>query len=129
MSEYTAVLGVSQTLKRLLDEHIAASTEPELPKISVDLGSPKDVRGNTTSSQPKDAVSLWLYMVRRNPELVNEPRVRTADNTLARPSIPVDLHYLVTPIYDKPPGEHALMGKILQAFNDHAILSGSERGD
>jgi hypothetical protein len=127
MSEFTAVLGVSKTLKKLLDDHIAASTEPELPKLTVNLGSPKDVHGTSTSGgHPKNAVSLWLYRVQRNPDLLNEPRERANGNALLRASMPIDLHYLVTPIYDTPEGEQALIGKILQVLNDHAVLRGSD---
>jgi hypothetical protein len=125
MSDFTALLAVSQTLKSLLDGAIGASSDPELPQVPTTLASPKEVRSTTTTTTPAAALSLWLYQVKRNPDVLNEPPRRIAPDEVLPPALPVDLFYLVTPIYSSPDGEQALLGKVLQTLNDHAILTGS----
>jgi hypothetical protein len=125
MSDFTALLAVSQTLKSLLDDALAASSDPELPHVPTTLASPKEVRSTTTTTTPAAALSLWLYQVKRNPDVLNEPPRRISPDEVLPPALPVDLFYLVTPIYSSPDGEQALLGKVLQTLNDHGILAGS----
>jgi hypothetical protein len=40
--------------------------------------------------------------------------------------MPVNLHYLVTPLMTDPRDEQALLGLALQVFNDHATLRGGD---
>lgn len=125
MSDFTALLAVSQTLRSLLDAAIAASDDPELPQVQTTLASPREVRDTTSTTTPASALSLWLYQVRRNPDLLNEPPRRIAPDEVLPAPLPVDLYYLVTPIYTSPDGEQALLGRVLQTFNDHTIVGGS----
>ncbi len=125
MSDFTAVLAVGQTLKGLLDAAIAAGTDPGLPHVSTTLASPKDVRSTTTTTTPATALSIWLYQVRRNPDLLNDPPHRIAPNQVQPPYLPLDLYYLVTPIYTSTEGEQALLGMVLQTLNDNGIIGGS----
>ena len=125
MSDFTALLAVSQTLKSLLDGAISGSADPELPHVPTTLASPKEVRSTTSSTTPAAALSLWLYQVRRNPDLLNEPPRRISPDQVLPPALPVDLYFLVTPIYTSAEGEQALLGKVLQTLNDHSILAGS----
>jgi hypothetical protein len=125
VSDFTALLAVSQTLKSLLDGAVAASTDPELPHVPTTLASPREVRSTTLAVTPAAALSLWLYQVRRNPDLLNEPPRRISPTEVLPPALPVDLFYLVTPITTSPEGEQALLGKVLQTLNDHTILAGS----
>src|SRR4051794_27552696 len=118
MSDFTALLAVGQTLKAVLDGSIAASTDPELPHVPTTLASPKQVRTTTAGTTPVAALSLWLYQVRRNADLLNEPPRRVTPDRILPPAIPVDLYYLVTPIAATTDGEQALLGKVLQTLND-----------
>ena len=40
--------------------------------------------------------------------------------------MPLSLSYLVTPLAQEPAEEQILLGKVLQVFNDHAILRGAD---
>jgi hypothetical protein len=120
MSEFTALKAISVTLKELLEAHITNSSEPELNGVPIDLRSPKEMR----EDQDTQGISLWLYRVMRNADLINQPLMRPAPDKQLRRSMPVDLYYLVTPIAPKPEDEQALMGRVLQVFNDHPTLSG-----
>jgi hypothetical protein len=126
MSDPTAVLATGQTLKKLLDLAITASTDPEIPHVATTLASPRDVRASTSTTTPASALSVWLYQVRRNPDLLNEPPRRISPTEVLAPELPIDLYYLLTPIYTSTEGEQALLGTVLQTFNDNAIVTGSD---
>jgi hypothetical protein len=125
MSDFTAIRAVSVTLQALLQDHITNSPDPQLNGVPIELRSPKEMRddGNATG------VSLWLYRVIRDAERLNSPSVRVSSNQLAHHALPVNLYYLVTPIRDNPADEQALLGRVVQVFNDHAALMGSDLKD
>ncbi len=127
MSEFTAIRAVSRTLKALLEEHITNSTDPQLIGTQIHLRSPKEMRNNNDGLQ---GISLWLYRVARDGYTLNLPPGRIAPDQLGSHPIPVHLYYLVTPIMTAPEDEQILLGKVLQAVNDHAILQGTDlQGD
>jgi hypothetical protein len=121
MSDYTVIGAASQTLQQILRKNITASTDPYLSGIDIFLLSPKEME-----ETPADAtgVSLWLYKVSRMAEMLNEPPERKVANQVIRTPLPVLLYYLVTPISADPLARHVLLGKVLQVFNDNAILRG-----
>jgi hypothetical protein len=124
MSEFTAIRAVSLTLQQLLQQHITASSEPQLRDVDIDLRSPKEMREDEDTG-----ISLWLYQVVRNGHTLNQaPQRITPDQSLQHP-LPVNLYYLVTPLTDDPRDEQALLGRILQVFNDHSILRGGDLQD
>ena len=125
MSDYTVIRGVSETLRELLRAHITNDTEPQLNGVSIDLRSPKEMREDSEAQ----GVSLWLYRIVRNPDLLNRPPPRPAPDQIARHALPIDLYYLVTPIAPESTDEQVLMGRVLQTFNDHPILRGSDLQD
>jgi hypothetical protein len=71
-------------------------------------------------------ISVWLYKVSRMAEMLNDPPERKQAGQVARFSLPVLLYYLITPMATHPESRHALIGKVLQVFNDHAILRGTD---
>ncbi len=122
MNEFTSIRGATLTLKELLRQHITLSLEPQLKDVPIDIRSPKEMKENNVSL----GISVWLYRVTRNEHMVNDPPTRVSRNQLSRHPLPVNLHYLVTPLSDDPEAEQALLGRILQVFNDHVILRGSD---
>lgn len=122
MTDYTVIAAVSQTLRDLLEDHITNHPDPGLNGVPIDLRSPKEMRDD----QDATGVSLWLYRVVRNGDLLNYPPRRPTPAQQSRQPLPIDLHYLVTPIANDPRDEQALMGRVIQAFNDHAALRGSD---
>jgi hypothetical protein len=125
MSDYTVIRAVSETLRELLRAHITNDTEPQLNGVSIDLRSPREMREDNDAR----GVSLWLYRIVRNPDLRNYPPARPAPDQMARHSLAIDLYYLVTPIAAESTDEQVLMGRVLQTFNDHSILRGSDLQD
>ena len=125
MSDYTVIRAVSETLRELLRLHITNDTEPQLNGVKIDLRSPREMREDNEAR----GVSLWLYRIVRNPDLLNSPPARPAPDQIARHSLPIDLYYLVTPIAAQAADEQVLMGRALQTFNDHPILRGGDLED
>jgi hypothetical protein len=121
MSDYLVISAVSETLQDLLQLNITNSTDSQINGVDISLLSPKELQ----ESGPTAAVSVWLYKVSRMSEMLNEPPQRTQPNQIPRYSLPLLLFYLVTPMTNDPLRRHALLGKVLQVFNDNAILRGS----
>jgi Pvc16 N-terminal domain len=125
VTDFTAIRAVSKSLKTLLETYITNSNEPQLSGVNIELKSPKEMQ----QAQEGVGVSLWLYRVVRNGDMLNQPPERPQPNQLARRPLPLTLHYLVTPITDDPEAKQALLGRVLQVFNDHATLRGTDLQD
>jgi Pvc16 N-terminal domain len=128
VSEFTAIRAVSKTLQELLQAHITNSPDPQLRNVAIDLSSPREMRDAAGPQRTPNGISLWLYRVSRNGDVLNEPQV-PVDDQLPRQPLPVDLFYLVSPITRTPDNEQALLGRVLQVFSDHSILRGTDLKD
>lgn len=122
MSDYTVIGAVSKTLNDLLQNNITNSSDPQIQGVGIQLLSPKEMQ---TLGLPI-GVSVWLYKVSRMAEMLNDPPERKQPNQVSRAALPVLLCYLITPIHNDPLTRHALLGKVLQVFNDHAIVRGAD---
>lgn len=115
MASHETLRDVTSALKKLLGAHIAGN---------IDLRSPREMREDNNVT----GISLWLYRVTRNPDLLNYPAPRPALDQISQRPIPLDLYYLVTPIADTAGDEQVLLGQVLQTFNDHTILRQPDLG-
>ncbi|MEA2236337.1 MAG: hypothetical protein QOC81_1061 [Thermoanaerobaculia bacterium] len=122
MSDFTAVRAVSQTLKELLEREITNSDNTEVFGVPIFLNSPRFLREEKNTS----GISLWLYMMRREPDTLNRPQERPASSQIKRRPLPLTLHYLICALHKEPLDEQKLLGKVAQVFHDHAII---EPGD
>jgi hypothetical protein len=122
MGDYTVIGAVSKTLRDLLQDNITNSTDPHIKGVAIHLLSPKEMQaaGETIG------VSVWLYKVSRMAEMLNDPPQRKKPDQVAWFPLPVLLYYLITPMTTHPETRHVLLGKVLQVFNDHAILRGAD---
>ena len=79
----------------------------------------------------KEGVSVWLYLIERDDQTLNQPPRRIAPDRMLRRPLPLRLHYLLTPLVDHTTRDHAaeleqlMLGKILQIFHDATSLSGA----
>lgn len=128
MSKFTAIWAVSRTLQALLDAQIKADPAFSSSSVPVSLRSPKAIR-EPASVDPSSSVSIWLYRVARNEFTINNRADRTTPNQVPHPAIPINLHYLITPMNEDPEAQQVILGKVLQVFNDYAILRGSDLQD
>lgn len=115
MSEFTAIRAISQSLRDLVESNIP------LPGVTVALSTPSEFDGQ--------GVSIWLYRVNRNENLLNQPRRRVGADLREQRPLPLNLHYLFTPLMNDPLDEQLLLGRILQLFNDVPVLRGADLHD
>jgi hypothetical protein len=79
VTDYSVLRAATQTFRAPLRRHITGSTEADLAGVEVDLRSPRQL----TQANVTTAVSLWLYRVTVQPDMLNAPVPRT-DDTYAR---------------------------------------------
>jgi hypothetical protein len=129
---YTALRATSSTLAELLHSHFVADSVLRLlfdsgsgGTMVVSLNSPQEMTENN-----EQGVSLWLYRVVKDGERANDSMERISGTQMRRRPLPLSLEYLVTPIvtardnHGSPETEQTILGKIVQIFHDHPILSG-----
>jgi hypothetical protein len=121
VAEYTIIRAVSEGLRDLLTEHFAGYYSTG---ATIELASPKELGAATTTKR----VSLWLYRVARNDFLTNDPPPRPSPGQVARNPLPINLFYLVTPVHTDASTRLEMLGVILQTFNDHSQLFGTDLG-
>ncbi|MBI1205834.1 MAG: DUF4255 domain-containing protein [Azospirillum sp.] len=118
MAASSAIGEVTKSLQTLLEAEITQSAD--FTGIPIDLRSPKDIR---IAKKPLPLVSMWLYRVTRLDELTNAPPRRSPPNHVEMPPLPLNLHYLLTPLATDMITAQRLLGRVMQAFFDNAILS------
>jgi hypothetical protein len=79
MSEYTAIRGVSYSRRALLEEHITNDRDFRQLGVPIELNSPKEMRASHTTG-----ASLWLYQIKRNEFVLNQPPARINRSDLPR---------------------------------------------
>lgn len=121
MSDFSVLGDISTTLQKLLYNNITAVLNAPL-NVQVYLNSPPEMQ--TLSQVP--GISVWLFKVSRMSEMLNDPPERRSANQVARAPLPLLLHYLVTPMAADPVMRQTLLGRVLQVFNDHAVVRGAE---
>jgi hypothetical protein len=116
MADAAGISHVTESLQALL--RAAITNGGPLPGTPVDLRSPKEIG----TAAAVTLVSLWLYRVRRLDELVNAPPVRRPDGRLSPRPLPLNLHYLVTPIAGESLTRQRLLGAAMQALHQQPRL-------
>jgi len=131
---FTALRASSQTLAEFLRQRFLSdlTLAPVFDPVAggtmiVSLSTPQEMAANSL-----EGLSVWLYRVVRDDERLNVPPERIAFNQLRRTPLPVRLHYLMTPIITSnagggaPETEQIILGRVLQTFNDHPLVSGAD---
>lgn len=125
MTDYTALRAASESFRLLLKTNITDSPEPDLNGIPVDLRSPEALGEQNITI----AVSLWCYQVMVQPDMLNMPPRRVADDAYEHRPLPLELLYLITAIHPDAGTQLALTGRALQVINDHPRLRGTDLKD
>jgi len=109
------VLGdASLSLKTMLETAVQAV----FATTSVALDSPKD----TTATPDNAVVSFWLYRVTRHGDLLNLPPRRLGPDRVEGMRLPLELHYLLTPLGADILTRQRVLGVAMQAMHTNAIL-------
>lgn len=114
MATYHAIAATSEAIVGLLE---ATCPKTEFPNAiftlyrSTDFNNPMD-----------EGISLYLYRVSVNATRRNLPPRLAPDGKRYRPSLPVDLHYLLTPWAKTAARQQRLLGWSMRTLEDTAIL-------
>jgi hypothetical protein len=115
MATHRAIAAVGGALLRLLED---ACPRADFPTAEFSLIQ----AGQIKAAPMKEGVSLLLYRVAINGAGRNRAvRVRQ-DGTRYRPSLPVDLYYLLTPWAESAFKQHRLLGWAMRTLEDTPIL-------
>jgi hypothetical protein len=136
---FTTIRAASMTLQDYLSlgfqaDPLTASMFGTTGGRRVTLTSPAEM-----SDANLEGLSLWLYEVRRDEQLLNAPPRRVRPDQLEPTPLPLRLHYLATPIINNggdtsdpdigPREEQLILGKVLQLFHTHPRLTGTDLSD
>ncbi|HEY6000568.1 MAG TPA: DUF4255 domain-containing protein [bacterium] len=114
MANSSSIPAVGKTILGLLEDHCPDSLL-ESPKF--ELQQPAHY-GDGMS----EGFSLLLYRVSVNATLRNLPSRRGVDGRRLRPSLPLDLHYVLTPWAKSADTQQVLLGWAMRFLEDRSIL-------
>lgn len=120
---YSALRSTTTTLTGLLRDQLSSHPLGALV-LEISAATPEELR------KVKQGVSVWLYRIERDEQTLNYPPRRVGADSIERHSLPLRLHYLITPVFDNTPGnesttEQEVLGVVLQTFNDTPLIKGS----
>jgi hypothetical protein len=116
MANYRAIAAVSEALVRLLhDAYDAADFDGASARFEV-------YQTGSFKTPMKAGLSLWLWRVEINSSLRNLPPRLGPDGGRYRPSLPLDLHYLLTAWGESAPMQQMLLGWGLRVLQDTPLL-------
>lgn len=110
MSSFTAIAGVTGTLKSLLLREVAGVTVEEA-KPPVELGNGQN-----------PAIGLYLYRVEFNPFFANLDWQENTATHHSGPQLGLQLHYLVTPYGPDELEIQRTLGEAMRTFHDFPVL-------
>jgi hypothetical protein len=116
MSNFLSVAVVTAALQEMIQEAL----QETVPGATVRVGPP---RPPAPSAGPE--VSLYLYQLSPNASLRNRDLpTRRADGALVqRPSVAVDLHYLISFFGEQDLASERMLGKVASRFHAHPVLT------
>jgi len=71
----------------------------------------------------REGFSVFLYRVTVNGTVRNMTLRRAPDGRRFRPSLPLDLHYVITPWAEDGERQHRMLGWVMRLLDDTAVLS------
>ncbi|MDP9343488.1 MAG: DUF4255 domain-containing protein [Actinomycetota bacterium] len=123
MSNFLAIATVTATLKRMLDEAVAASVPGAVANAKVTAGIPEAVKNGAADQK---GINIYLYQVTPNAAWRNAdlPSRGSDGRVVRRPQVALDLHYLLS-FYgeDADLEPQRLLGLAVRTLNDRPILT------
>jgi hypothetical protein len=115
MASYLAIAAVGQALVNLLRD----ASRQEFPQAVFELFQASDFEKNFPGTE---GGSVFLYRIGAHNNRRNLPPRPDADGTRYRPSLPVDLFFLITPWAAQKETQYRLLGWIMRTLEDTPIL-------
>ena len=117
MANYRAIAAAGATLTGLIHDRYPRD---EFSSLEVRLYQPRDFE-----TPMRDGFAVFLYRVTINGSVRNLAHRRTAEGRRFRPSLPLDLHYTITPFATDAERQHRMLGWVMRALEDVSQLSAS----
>jgi len=122
MASPSAIAAVSEGIRRLLDDACPRGEAPfRGAEVAVFAAADFDAQ-NPQRQIVKVGITLFLYRVAVNGPQRNRAARVDANGQRLRPSLPVDLYYLLTPWGESTGKQHRLLGWAMRTLEDAAIL-------
>jgi hypothetical protein len=121
VADSDVVSDVSAVLEQVLTDAMSS-----LPARPPPIAQIHDLRGVIPTSPP--LLTLFLYEICEDPSMRNRPRVREPDGSgyqLRKPPMALILRYLITAWAGDRITEQRMLGRVMHALYDEAILSGT----
>ncbi len=118
MATADAIAAFGDTLVKLLQNGLSGL----VGSTNIFLSTPSEFK-NFAPNEP--SVTVFLYNVGVIAEFRNVPR-RTTAGTTQQPSLPLKLHFLITPWAPVARDSYAIAGAILALLFEHPVISGGE---
>lgn len=119
MANFRAIGALSATLVGLIRDRYPRD----------EFGTALDVQlyqsRNFDEGKIKDGFSVYLYRVAINGSVRNLTLRRTPDGRRFRPSLPLDLYYMITPWADDAQRQHRMLCWAMRMVEDLGVLSAS----
>jgi hypothetical protein len=116
MANFRAIGATSAALAGLIRDHYPRE----------DFGSTLGIalyQAGDFSSPMQEGFSLFLYRVAVNGSVRNQTLRRTPDGRRFRPSLPLDLTYLITPWAQDAERQQRMLGWVMRFMEDQGVLS------
>jgi hypothetical protein len=116
MANFRAVGATSAALAGLIRDRYPRS----------DFGASLDIalyQARDFETPMREGFSVFLYRVAINGSVRNLTLRRTPDGRRFRPSLPLDLHYLITPWAEDGERQHRMLGWVMRLMEDLGVLS------
>jgi uncharacterized protein DUF4255 len=116
MATYRAIAATSTALQGLIRDRYPRDEFGT--GLSVELYQTRDFE-----SPMLEGFSIYLYRVAVNGSVRNLTLRRSADGRRFRPSLPLDLHYMITPWAQHIERQHRMLGWVMRMMEDVGALS------
>jgi hypothetical protein len=116
MANYLAIAAVAKTMLRLIEQHCPREEFSGMPGFALysshDFSTPPITEG----------FSLLLYRVALNTAVRNQPPRRRPDGVKMRPSLPLDLSFMLTPWATEAERQLRLLGWAMRFLEDNTVI-------
>lgn len=116
MAQHRAIAATSAALAGLIRDHYPRADFGT--GLSVQLYQTRDF-----GSPMQEGFSIYLYRVAVNGTVRNMTARRTPDGQRLRPSLPLDLQYMITPWARDVEVQHRMLGWVMRMLEDTGVLS------
>ena len=117
MATYRAIAAVSSAIEGMIRDYY--------PRDEFDAGVQVALYQTRDFEAPMDnGFSVFLFHVGVNPTMRNLALRRRPDGRRVRPSLPLDLHYMVSTWATDVQMQHRMLGWVMRMLEDNSVLSG-----